>query len=222
MIRYYNNILLSFTEIKNHPVLLIHGLTGCSFHCFKCFNFDELIAKSPKKFYTIYDVLETIKKEEKLYDYIIFSGGEFLRAKLDDLRSDLTKVRKVSNKPIIIYTNGTELHKMEELFEEGLVDGFHMDMKLPYHLLTMEDKDLIELTIGVKVFDLSLFETLTKSLEFVVKRDIGYNQIRSVKYPFIGESAFNVSKEYIDELNKRFNKNVPYYVNDFIYPEEAE
>jgi hypothetical protein len=34
MIKYYNKIILSLAEITAHPVLLIHGLTGCAFHCF--------------------------------------------------------------------------------------------------------------------------------------------------------------------------------------------
>lgn len=220
MIKYYNKILLSLTEVKGHSILLIHALTGCAFHCFKCFNYNELIANTPKEYYTIDDVIETIIQQDKLYEYIIFSGGEFLLGILDDLRNDLKKVRDISKKPIIVYTTGFELTKMKKLFEEDLIDGFHMDMKLPYHLLNMDDVDLIELTMGIKVSNLVLFEKLLKALEFVIATDKGYNRVRSVKYPFLNESAFEENKNYISELNIRYNKNVPYDVNDFIYTDE--
>jgi len=34
MIKYYKNLLLTLGEIKGHPALLVHALTGCSFRCF--------------------------------------------------------------------------------------------------------------------------------------------------------------------------------------------
>lgn len=222
MIKYYSNIILSLSEIEQHPVLLIHGLTGCPFHCFHCFNYDELIAHPPKEHETIEGVLATIKREEKLFDYIVFSGGEFLLAPLDALRHDLQLVRSQSDKPIIIYTTGFELDKMKTLFLEGLVDGYHVDMKLPYHLLNEDDFDLIELTMGITVTNLSLFDRLLEAIEFTVAYDKGYNKIRSVRYPFISPSAFEENYRYIYLLNRKYGKNVPYDVNPFIYTEEQQ
>ncbi|HAV19631.1 MAG TPA: radical SAM protein [Firmicutes bacterium] len=219
MIKYYNKIILSLSEITDHPVLLIHGLTGCAFHCFQCFNYDELIANTPESHQTIGDVLTTIRQQEQLFDYIVFSGGEFLRASLDDLRHDLVAVRTISNKPIIIYTTGIELSKMKALHQEGLVDGFHVDMKLPYHLLNEDDADLIELTMGITITNLSLFDKLLDALEFTIAYDKGFSRIRSVRYPFLSESAFSENRTYIHQLNHRYGKNVPYDVNPFIYTE---
>jgi pyruvate-formate lyase-activating enzyme len=125
MIKYYNKIILSLSEVDQHPVLLIHGLTGCAFHCFHCFNYDELIRNTPHEYYQIEDVVKTIKQQENLFDYIIFSGGEFMRAPLDALRHDLAMVKATSAKPIIVYTTGVEYIKMKTLFLEGLIDGFH-------------------------------------------------------------------------------------------------
>ena len=221
MIKYYNKAILSLSEITNHPVLLIHGLTGCAFHCFHCFNYDELIAHEPDEHQTIDDVIKTLKDQDNLYDYIVFSGGEFLRAPLNSLRHDLGLVKQATRKPIIVYTTGVELEKMKTLFREGLIDGYHLDMKLPYHLLNEDDFDLIELTMGVAITNLAMFDKLLDSLEFVIAYDKGYNRIRSVRYPFLGQEAFDENYRYIYELNRKYGKDVPYDVNPFIYTNAA-
>ncbi|MFA5235453.1 MAG: 4Fe-4S cluster-binding domain-containing protein [Bacilli bacterium] len=222
MIKYYNKIILSLAEIPAHPVLLIHGLTGCAFHCFRCFNYDSLIKATPKDPYLIDQVIDTILKQHDLFDYVVFSGGEFLRGSLDDLRSDLQAVKAATRKPIIVYTTGIELAKMKTLFFEGLIDGYHLDMKLPYHLLNKDDFDLIELTMGITVANLALFDTLLDALEFTVAYDKGYNRIRSVRYPFMGESAFEENHRYVYELNRKYGKTVPYDVNPFVNPEAEQ
>lgn len=219
MIKYYKNLILSLSEISGHPSLLIHGLMGCAFHCYHCFNYDEIIANKPEEYYTIEDVIRYISKQQNLFDYIIFSGGEFLLASIDDLIEDLSKVKSISGKPIIVYTTGIEYGKIKRLHELQLVDGFHMDMKLPYHLLSHEDKDLIELTMGIKVKDLSLFSTMLQSLDYIIKTDRGHSRFRSVAYPFVSESAFEENRLYINELNRIHGKNVPYDVNPFVYVE---
>lgn len=217
MIKYYKNLILSLSEIHGHPSLLIHGLMGCAFHCYHCFNYDELIANKPIEHYTIDDVIGYIQKQQNLFDYIIFSGGEFLLAPLESLIEDLSKVKAISQKPIIVYTTGIEYVKVKRLTELQLVDGFHMDMKLPYHLISLEDADLVELTMGIKVKDLTPFNTMLQSLDYIIRHDTGHSRIRSVQYPFMGESAFEENRLYIDELNQKHGKKVPYDVNPFIY-----
>lgn len=219
MIKYYKKLILTFSEIENHPSLLIHGLTGCMFKCYECFNYDELIVKEHPQFYTIEDVLEYIIKQQDLFDYLLFSGGEFLLAPLEDLIEDLSKIRQATTKKIIVYTTGIELHKMQVLMDKKLVDGYHIDMKLPYHLLTIEDLDLVEHTMGIKLKDLKLINKLIEAIHFVVKNDQGLSQIRSVKYPFLDESAFVECKSFIMSLNDLYNKNIPYEAHTFIYPE---
>ena len=220
MIRYYKNLLLTLSEIKGHPALLVHALTGCSFRCFHCFNFKELIEKNNDDYYLIDDVIKYVIRQKDLFEYVVFSGGEFLNAAIDDLRSDLKQVRKVSDKPIIIYTNGTNHEKMKILYEEGLVDGFHIDMKLPYHLLNEDDFDLVELTIGLRLDNLNLITRLLQAIIYAVESDRGYSKVRSVRYPFLSDTAFEENRAYIASLNAKFNKAVPYEVNDFIYEEE--
>lgn len=220
MIKYYKNLLLTLTEIEEHPVLLVHALTGCSFHCFHCFNYKELIEEEHEWYYTINDIVNYVVRQKDLCEYIVFSGGEYLNADLDDLISDLSKVRAASDKPIIVYTNGTNPEKMEKLAELKLVDGFHIDMKLPYHLLGADDFDLVELALGIKVNNLSLFDRLLRAIDFSIKSDKGYSKVRSVKYPFLSESAFEENHRHIDELNAKYSRHVPYEVNDFIYEEQ--
>ncbi|MDD3207193.1 MAG: 4Fe-4S cluster-binding domain-containing protein [Bacilli bacterium] len=220
MIRYYKNLILTLSEVDGHPSLLVHALTGCSLHCFQCFNYEELITNKQERYYTIKDVVNYVIRQKDLTEYIIFSGGEFLNASLDDLVHDLEAVRKVSNKPIIIYTNGTNYEKMVSLNEQKLVDGFHIDMKLPYHLLSKDDNDLIELTLGVKGKDKAFFDSLIKALDFTIYSDNGFSKVRSVQYPFLSESAFEENRIFIDQLNQKYNKTVPYEVNNFIYPEQ--
>lgn len=217
-IHYYENIIFSMSEIENHPVLLVHALTGCMFHCYKCFNYEELIQKKHEKFYTIDDVLQVIDRQQNLIDYILFSGGEYLLAPLESLLHDLKKVRAITDKKIIIYTTGYALDKMKVLVKEKLVDGFHIDMKLPYHLLTVDDFELIEHTMGIRLKDMTLINQLIDAVDFVVKNDHGLSQVRSVKYPFLDESAFVECKSFIDRLNRLYNRNIPYFANRFLDP----
>jgi len=157
-------------------------------------------------------IKEQIRLNERLVDAIIISGGEFLINEITDIENFLCDIK---NK-IIINTNGSYPDKMEYLISKGLVDGFHTDMKLPYHLLDCHcDKDLIELIVG-RYLSESEISRFISSLEITVKTDKGYNQIRSVKYPFMDDSAFNENRRFIDGLNKKYNKNTPYYINDFI------
>jgi pyruvate-formate lyase-activating enzyme len=217
MIKYYDKLLLSLSEIENHPILLVHALTGCQLHCFHCLNHAELIEKKHDRFYHIDQVIEEARKQAMLFDYLVFSGGEFLLAPIDDLIADLTQVKQAVVKPIIVYSNGIAFDKIQTLTELHLVDGFHVDMKLPFHLLTAEDADLVELTMGIKITDNRLFKDVLSSFEYVVKTDRGLNRIRSVHYPFLGDEAFMECRAYVDRLNQRYQKHVPYDVHHFIY-----
>lgn len=220
MIKYYPKLVLSFSEIPGAPTLLIHALTGCQFHCFKCFNYSQIVKNPGDDAYLITDVVDYIKKQNDLFGYIVFSGGEFLNAALNDLIADLTLVKSISDKPIIVYSNGGNPEKMQVLDERQLVDGFHVDMKLPYHLLYDDDADLIELTIGIKVKNPKVFfAPYLRALELTVALNHGYSRIRSVEYPFLNASAFEENRIFVDKLNQKHKKKTPYDVNQFIYPE---
>lgn len=221
MIKYYDNLLLTFAEIKNHPSLLIHAFTGCPFHCFHCFNYDEIVSNPGEgKYYPLTHVLDYINKQKDLFDYIIFSGGEYLNASLEDLIHDLGEVKKITSKPVIIYTSGFAPEKMRRLVDLSLVDGFHLDMKLPFHLLGEEDFPLMTKAMGVKSGHQSVIDNFLKTVEFVISSDRGLNKIRTVRYPFLDASAFDENRLFINELNGKYGKKVPYETNPFIFVED--
>jgi pyruvate-formate lyase-activating enzyme len=160
------------------------------------------------------DICEYIKRNDFLFESIVLSGGEYLISPLDTLMHDLTKLRNSTNKKIIIYTNGMFPEKMIAI--KDLVDGFHTDMKLPYHLLDIyEDEEIIKTTLGIMA-NQTILDKLNKSIELTVKLDKGNNQIRSVKYPFMNESAFEENMDHIKKLNNTYVKNTKYYINSFV------
>jgi len=214
MITYYKHVEISFSEVKEKSVLLLFGLTGCMFHCYKCINYVELIQKKHDQYYTIEDILHIIQLEEALFDWIILSGGEYLMAPVSKIIDDLEKIKKMTRKPIIIYTTGYYLEKMELLWKKRLVEGFHVDMKLPYHLLTSDDHEIIKYTIGKSLHTKDI-QTLIKAIDFTVSHDSGFNQIRSVRYPHLDESAFDECRLFIQKLNEKYQKQTPYEVHPF-------
>ncbi len=222
MIKYFDKLLLSLSEIENHPILLVHALSGCQLRCFHCLNRSELIEKYHDRYYTIHDVIDYAKKQSLLFDYIVFSGGEFLLSSLDDLISDLTILRQEVKKPVIVYTNGIAFEKVVELHQRGLVDGFHVDMKLPFHLLTSEDFDLAELTLGIPLRDMSIPQRILQTLEYIISVDQGLNRIRSVRYPFLGPEAFAENRLWVEAMNRQYGRHVPYDVHSFIYNTNEE
>lgn len=215
MIAYYPNIQFTFSEIKNTPVLLIHSLEGCIFHCFKCINYDELISKKHPHIIHIQEVIDTIRLQDGLFEQIVISGGEFLISPIEEIISDLHQIRNITDKPIIIYTTGFFLKKMKILHQKGLVNGFHIDMKLPYHLLQEEDKDLIHHTFG-KDISIDQIHRMMEAIDYTISIDQGYSQIRSVKYPFLHQSAFDECRLHIHRLNEKHHKVTPYQTHSFI------
>lgn len=150
-----------------------------------------------------------------LIDNIIISGGEFLLNELDQMIIDLRKIKDVSSAKIILYTTGLHHEKLKNLFQMCLVDAIHMDFKLPYpYLSDEEDEALMHLALGCVLSQKTIMQ-LVASLHFVVKYDKGDNTIRSVRYPFLSDAAFNVMKHYVQELNILYHKNVPYHINPF-------
>lgn len=215
MIHYYNHLLLTMSEIKHHKTLLIHALSGCMFHCFKCINYEELILKKQEEYYRISELMKLMERQKDLFDTVVFSGGEFLLYSIEDLIHDLRMIKEDFSQPIIIYTSGLFVEKMQILLDLELVDGFHIDMKLPYHLLTEDDQELMALTFG-KTMIMSDINSMMQGIELAVKTDQGLNQIRSVRYPFLDASAFVACEDYIKGLNHLYNKSVIYETHGFI------
>lgn len=216
MIKYYNKFTTSLIEINNSSTLIIHSLCGCNLNCYNCINKRELITKSHKYYYTIKDIINFLKLNSYLYDYIVLSGGEFLINDMKDIVHDIQLIKDVTSSAVIIYTNGTFPLKIKTLLENNIVDGIHIDMKLPYHYLNQNiDKNIIKEILGVNISQ-EMIENMALSIEYVIKYDKGLNQIRTIKYPQIDESVFEDNKKYIDELNCKYKKNTLYIINEFI------
>ena len=216
MIKYYNKFTTSISEVNNSPTLLIHSLCGCNLKCCDCFNYEELIIKKHDNFYSINDIINHLKLNAYLYDYIVLSGGEFLINDLDDIIKNIKQIKKIISSPIIIYTNGTFPIKIKKLLNLNIVDGIHTDMKLPFQYLQHNiDKEIILKTLGINILQ-EMINKVLLSLNYTIQFDKGLNEIRSIKYPFLDKSVFEDNRQYIQELNLKYKKNVPYKVNEFI------
>jgi hypothetical protein len=66
-----------------------------------------LIKATPKEPYSIDDVVDTIKKQERSCRLHRFQRRRVSRATLEELRHDLQAVKAATRKPIIVYTTGT-------------------------------------------------------------------------------------------------------------------
>lgn len=163
------------------PSMHIYLKGACNMNCYGCFNIRSLFKVEPED-WDIDQVITYIKPQTDLFEYIVFTGGEILTAPVDLLAQTILKVRNAfPDKKLILYTNGLEYEKLEQIIDG--VDGVHMDLKLPYHLLHPEDEEFVKYTIGRKLTATDL-NNLLKSIELVIQKDIGYSQIRTVKYPF--------------------------------------
>lgn len=214
MIKFSKNIIRSFKDLPNKTSLIVHSI-GCNFKCYQCFNYETLV-RAPLDICNEQYILDQIKLNGYLADAIILSGGEFLLNDLNDIVSFLVRIKNIFDGLIIINTNGTSPDKIQQLSKYDYIDGFHTDMKLPYHLLNLnKDSELIIEVIGKKLL-INDVNNILKSIEYTIKYDKGYSQIRSVKYPLLNISAFEENQIYISLLNKKYNKQTPYYVNEFM------
>jgi len=217
----YNNFIRTFTDLPNHTTLLIHSLSGCPLHCFGCHNYDEIIANTPAEYKTPDDLYDYLQKSGYLFDAIMFSGGEFLINPLDEVRRILEQVRTLFDGKIIVTTSGIYFQKLRSLYEENLVDGVHIDMKLPYHLLDVEAdahiyRDIMGITPSQKLVD-----QLIASVNAVIEHNSVLDQVRTVKYSLLDDAFFTEIKRFVDNRKKYYKSIVPYFLNEFIYPESS-
>ncbi|HAS92857.1 MAG TPA: hypothetical protein DCS12_11805 [Clostridiales bacterium] len=214
MIKYLDKFVPSMSEINNSPTLLIHSLCSCNFHCYNCLNYDELILKQHLKYFNIDDITKFLQHWGALYSYIALSGGEFLLNNTQDIISDVKAIQKVFHGKIIVYTNGTQPQKIFDL--KDIVDGFHTDMKLPYHLLQLpEDNELINAVVG-RTLSKNDIDNLLLSIQYTIQYNKGYNQIRSVSYPMLDASAFKENEKYLKSISEQYKNPIEYKVNTFV------
>lgn len=204
--------------MPNHTTLLIHSLSGCPLKCFGCHNYDEIIANTPKEYKTTDDLYEYLDRTGFLFDAVMFSGGEFLINPMDDVRELLLEVRSRFDGIIIVTTSGVYYDKLQALYDEGLADGIHIDMKLPYHMLDVEsDKQIYKDIMGITP-NKKMVENLLNSVDAVIRHGSPLDQVRTVKYPLLDDAFFEEIQSYVDARKAYYNSEVPYFLNQFIAP----
>ncbi|GGB59759.1 4Fe-4S cluster-binding domain-containing protein [Virgibacillus dakarensis] len=215
---FYNNFIRTFNDLPNHTTLLLHTLSGCPLHCFGCHNYDEIIANTPREYKTPKDLYDYLKKSGFLFDAVMFSGGEFLIDKIDDICEVLTNVRQLFDGRIIVTTSGIYHQKVRKLYEENLVDGIHIDMKLPYHALDpKEDAEIFLAVMGIKPSQ-KVVDNLLASVDLVIQHGSILDQVRTVKYPILDEAFFEEICHFVDKKKALYHSEVPYFLNEFMHP----
>lgn len=214
----YNNFIRTFTDLPNHTTLLIHSLSGCPLHCFGCHNYDEIIANTPKEYKTTDDLYDYLKKSGFLFDAVMFSGGEFLINPLNEVRDLLQRVRELFEGKIIVTTSGVYFQKLQALYKENLVDGIHIDMKLPYHVLDVNEDAQIYKDIMGSIPSKKLVDQLIASVDAVIEHNSILDQVRTVQYPLLDEVFFTEIRHFVEERKAYHGSIVPYFLNEFAYP----
>lgn len=215
-LRFYKGLIRSFDEIPKHNSLIIHSLIGCNLKCFGCHNYDEIVTKKHKSFYTENEIINYINLNSFLFDAIIFSGGEFLMENVQKIETFLIKIRECFDGVVVINTNGTYPEKAEHLLDKALVDGLHVDMKLPYHILNPdENQEIYKGVIGISP-NKKLIENILKTIEITIKHNSHYSQVRTVEYPILDDEFFKEIQNYINQLKRLYNSNIIYKLNEFV------
>lgn len=219
--KFYNQFIRTFTDLPNHTTLLVHSLSGCPFHCYGCHNYDDIIANTPKEYKTKDDLYDYLARSGFLFDAIMFSGGEFLINPLQEVRDLLQKVKKLFAGKIIVATSGIYYQKLQALYEEELVDGIHIDMKLPYHMLDVnEDAQIYRDIMGITP-NQKLVEQLLTSVDRVIAHNSTLDQVRTARYPLLDDAFFIEIRNFVEARKAYHGSIVPYFLNEFIYPESS-
>ncbi len=221
MIKYYASPTTSISEVNDSPTIILHTLAGCNLYCYKCFNYEKLVLNAhiqPNK--TISELKEMLQLFNGLYEYAVLSGGETFIYPIKDILEDSISIKDATKAKLIIYTNGTYPEKIKQALESDIIDGIHLDWKLPFQIMDAEnDDDIAKLILGKTIHQQDI-DNFILSLEYTIRYDKGYNQIRSVRYPAIPKDILGIDNvEYIRHLNTKYSKHVPYKINQFLDPD---
>ena len=215
MIKFVPQLLMTLSEIPGKNVIIAHN-TQCNLDCYGCFNYKEIIAKKHPLFYTSEALLARIQQNTELIDGIIFSGGEFLMESLGDIKSLLASLRKFFSGFVIVYTNGFYPDKLKALLRAKLIDGVHLDFKIPFFDFDPEEHGYIyELALGRRITNEERARAL-ESLDVVLKHNSPLSQVRTVNYEFADTGYTRLIEAYVEDRKEALQSQVQYKINPYI------
>ena len=133
---------------------------GCNFRCPFCHNRSLVFLNENDSEISIDDIMDYLKKRNKVLDGVCITGGEPLLHK--GIKDFIKEVRNLGLS-IKLDTNGSNYQALKELIDEKLVDYVAMDIK--------NCPSKYNLTIGQENFDLSDIE---KSKNYLLENHVDY------------------------------------------------
>lgn len=214
-----NDFVMTHVDIKGESSLLINVDSGCNLHCYKCYNYEELIEnRNNLTWVEVEKLYSFLKRDHHMYDNIIISGGEPTLLK-ENLIDFCKYIRRNYQNKIALNTNGTNPDVLKELIEMDLIDKTYMDLKIPiFNFNFKKYKNLTSTIIGVPLTK-TLIKNIERSLHILFQSSI-YFELRTVKYPFLKPSILKKYTETVKQLNEIYNKEIIHQFNDFFCPRE--
>lgn len=163
---------------------------GCNFKCGFCHNSPLVSSYKDLPEIPQDDILAYLKKRQGILDGVCVSGGE--PTLNNDLPEFIEKIKNLGYK-VKLDTNGTNPDMVKQLFNDGLVDYFAMDVK--------NDKKAYAKIIGFDAFDTAKVE---KTVEFFLTAPVKYEFRTTLVNEFhTKENMINIGK-WIKGADKYF------------------
>lgn len=163
---------------------------NCNFKCGFCHNSPLVLDYKDLPEFTEQEVFDYLKKRRGVIEGVCVSGGEpTLHA---DLPEFLAKI-KALDYPVKLDTNGTNPQMIKDLFKEGLVDYFAMDIK--------NNKEDYAPIIGFERFDTAKIE---RSVEFFLSGGAPYEFRTTLINEFHKKDNIALIGEWIKGADKYF------------------
>lgn len=221
MLCFHPRFIRTFVDVPGHLSLLIHAWNGCNMRCCGCHNEAELLARKPEGQLTPEQTIGRIGAYGDMFDAVIFSGGEFLVNEPVEVEPFLRQVRSVFHGKVILFTNGTFPGKLKNMLDNRLIDGVHIDLKLPFHCMDpADDCEVFQAIIGT-VPSKRFCQDILHSVDAVIRHNSVVSQVRTVKYPQLSDEYFEQISAYVTALNAKYGSSVPYFLNPFQWPDSA-
>jgi pyruvate formate lyase activating enzyme len=178
----------SLVDVIGEPSFVI-WFSGCNFRCPWCFALP--LVKGEGKFVEVDEIVEKIKKNSFVVEYVQATGGE-PTLQIDGLEELFSKVKKIGLK-CSLDTNSSNPEAVERLVRKDLIDHYATDIKT-----RLKEKDYWKL-IGVEIEGIT--ERIKKSLEIAKK--IKFVEIRTTFVPSLlktedVEEAWREAQEIVE------------------------